>query len=99
MMLTPDGPKVIDWSNAEDGPPGLDWGMSAVILAQVAVGGEVYAELARETLVAMLDGNADRVTEEGLAEARVRRAANPTMSAHEVQLLGNSAELIRALLP
>jgi hypothetical protein len=97
-MLTPDGPKVIDWSNAEDGPPGLDWGMSAVILAQVAVGGEVYAELARETLVAMLDGNADRVTEKGLAEARVRRAAKPTMSAHEVQLLGNAAELIRALL-
>ncbi|MFE2318505.1 phosphotransferase family protein [Streptomyces sp. NPDC059441] len=98
VMLTPDGPKVIDWSNAEDGPPGLDWGMSAVILAQVAVGGEVYAEVARETLVAMLDGNADRVTEEGLAEARARRAANPTMSAREVQLLGDAEELIRALL-
>jgi hypothetical protein len=72
--------------------------MSAVILAQVAVGAEVHAEPARETLVAMLDGNADRVTREGLAQARVRRAANPTMSAHEVQLLGDAEELIRALL-
>jgi hypothetical protein len=46
----------------------------------------------------MLDGNADRVTREGLAQARVRRAANPTMSAHEVQLLGDAEELIRTLL-
>lgn len=29
---------VIDWPNAEEGPPALDWAMSAVILAQVAVG-------------------------------------------------------------
>lgn len=98
VLLTPDGPKVIDWSNAEEGPPGLDWGMSAVILAQVAVGGEAYAGPARETLVAMLDGNADRVTEEGLVEARARRAVNPTMSAGEVQLLGDAEELIRTLL-
>ncbi|MFF4396554.1 phosphotransferase family protein [Streptomyces sp. NPDC001480] len=43
VILTPDGPRVIDWSNAEDGPPGLDWGTSAVILAQVAVGDDALA--------------------------------------------------------
>ncbi|MET9903271.1 phosphotransferase [Streptomyces sp. NPDC006446] len=98
VMLTPDGPKVIDWANAEEGPPGLDWAMSAVILAQVAVGGEPVGDVAAETLDALLDGNEDQVTEEGLVEAGRRRAANPTMSAHEVQLLGEADGLIRALL-
>ncbi|MFJ6831521.1 phosphotransferase [Streptomyces sp. NPDC091209] len=98
VMLTPDGPKVIDWSNTEEGPPGLDWAMSAVILAQVAVGGEAIGDVAEETLDALLDGNEDRVTEEGLMEAGRRRAANPTMSRDEVELLGEADELIRALL-
>ncbi|MCT9010132.1 phosphotransferase [Streptomyces sp. NPDC054766] len=98
VMLTPDGPKVIDWSNTEEGPPGLDWAMSAVILAQVAVGGEAIGDVAEETLDALLDGNEDQVTEEGLIEAGRRRAANPTMSAHEVELLGEADELIRAML-
>lgn len=54
VILTADGPRVIDWGTAEDGDPGLDWGMSAVILAQAAVSGERYAEAARETLTALL---------------------------------------------
>ncbi|MET7984154.1 phosphotransferase [Streptomyces sp. NPDC005281] len=98
VMLTPDGPKVIDWSNAEEGPPGLDWAMSAVILAQVAVGGEAIGDVAEETLEALLDGNEDQVTGAGLAEAGRRRAANPTMTTREVELLGEADELIRALL-
>ncbi|MFF3888000.1 phosphotransferase [Streptomyces sp. NPDC001914] len=98
VMLTPDGPKVIDWSNAEEGAPGLDWAMSAVILAQVAVGGESIGDVAGETLEALLDGNEDQVTEAGLVEAGRRRAANPTMSTREVELLGEADELIRELL-
>ncbi|WP_031130097.1 phosphotransferase, partial [Streptomyces aureocirculatus] len=38
VMLTSGTPVVIDWRNTEEGPPGLDWAMSALILAQVAVG-------------------------------------------------------------
>lgn len=38
VMLTTDGPSVIDWRNAADGPADLDVAMSAVILAQVATG-------------------------------------------------------------
>ncbi|MFJ7964499.1 phosphotransferase [Streptomyces sp. NPDC096324] len=98
VMLTPDGPKVIDWSNAEEGPPGLDWAMSAVILAQVAVGGEAIGGVAAETLEALLDGNEEQVTEAGLVEAGRRRAANPTMSTREVELLGEADGLIRELL-
>jgi Ser/Thr protein kinase RdoA (MazF antagonist) len=41
VLLTPDGPMVIDWANADEGPPGFDWAVSALILAEVAVGAVV----------------------------------------------------------
>ncbi|MEU8572130.1 phosphotransferase [Streptomyces asoensis] len=96
VILTPDGPRVIDWANAEEGDPGLDWGMSAVILAQVAVSGLPLADPARAMLGALLADPRD-LTEEGLREALRRRAANPTMSREETELLGPAAELIRSL--
>ncbi|MFF3610794.1 phosphotransferase [Streptomyces sp. NPDC002580] len=98
VMLTPDGPKVIGWADTEEGPPGLDWAMSALILARVAVGGEKDGDVAAETLDALLDGNEDQVTEDGLLEAGRRRAGDPTASAHEVRLLGEADELIRSLV-
>ncbi|BBC36824.1 hypothetical protein SGFS_081180 [Streptomyces graminofaciens] len=98
VLLTPDGPRVIDWANAEEGPPGLDWGMSAVILAQVAVADDdPRAGLAHATLTSLLTHRTagSALTEEGLREARARRAADPTMTAYEIQLLGRAEELIR----
>lgn len=97
VMLTPDGPYVIDWANAEEGDPGLDWGMSAVILAQVAVGDEPFAEAAGAMLAALL-ADPSQLTGEELAQARRRRAVNPTMSRREVELLGAAEELIRSLM-
>ncbi|WP_406460223.1 phosphotransferase [Streptomyces sp. NBC_01622] len=96
VILTPAGPRVIDWGTAEDGDPGLDWGLSAVILAQVAVDDQPIAEPARAVLAALLADPAD-LTAAGLEEARRRRAANPTMTLREVELLGAAAELIRSL--
>ena len=100
VIMTAGGPKVIDWATAEEGPPGLDWGMSAVILAQVALTGEPGVEGVRELLAAMLAGQeGDSVlTEAGLAQARARRAANPTMTRREVEVLGEAEDLIRGLL-
>lgn len=101
VLLTPDGPRVIDWGTAEDGDPGLDWGLSAIILAQVAVDdGQPVAEPARAMLVSLL-ADPSGLTGEGLTEARRRRAVNPTMSVREVELLGGAEELVRsvALLP
>ncbi|MFH8803450.1 phosphotransferase [Streptomyces sp. NPDC017936] len=96
VVLMPDGPRVIDWATAEEGDPGLDWGMSAVILAQVAVSAEPVAAPARAMLAALL-ADPSGLTEEGLAQALRRRAANPTMTAEEVGLLGAAEELIRSL--
>jgi aminoglycoside phosphotransferase (APT) family kinase protein len=96
VILTADGPRVIDWTDTEEGEPGLDWGMSAVILAQAAVGGEPIARPARAMLTALL-ADPSLLTEAGLAEARRRRAANPTMSRREVEVLGAAEELVRPL--
>ncbi|WP_410098609.1 phosphotransferase [Streptomyces sp. STR69] len=96
VMLTPAGPHVIDWGTTEDGDPGLDWGLSAIILAQVAVDDLPIAGPARAILTALLADPAD-LTEAGLAEARRRRAVNPTMTSHEVELLGAAEELVRSL--
>jgi len=97
VLLTPDGPRVIDWGTAEDGDPGLDWGLSAIILAQVAVDDDQpVAEPAREVLVSLL-ADPSGLTGEGLAEARRRRVANPTMTRREVELLGAAEELVRSV--
>jgi tRNA A-37 threonylcarbamoyl transferase component Bud32 len=97
VMLTADGPYVIDWANAEEGDPGLDWGMSAVILAQVALADERFATPARAMLAALLADPSD-LTEDGLTEALRRRAANPTMSVREVEVLGEAEELVRSFM-
>ncbi|MEU6282231.1 aminoglycoside phosphotransferase family protein [Streptomyces sp. NPDC047028] len=95
VILTADGPRVIDWSNTEDGPPGLDWAMSAIILAQVAVDDTPLTAPAHTTLTSLLRDPSD-LTEPVLTEARNRRAANPTMSPRELELLGPAEELIRS---
>ncbi|MFI1757112.1 phosphotransferase [Streptomyces sp. NPDC020571] len=97
VILTADGPRVIDWSNAEEGDPGLDWGTSAVILAQVAAVGGPMAEPAGVMLAALL-ADPSALTPDGLAEALRRRAANPTMGPQEVAALPAAEVLIRSRL-
>ncbi len=71
-------PVVIDWSNATSGSSTLDVATSALILAEVAVGGlvDVPAATARELLEALLrvTGPADPVQ---LQAAVAGRTANP----------------------
>ena len=95
VMLAPRGPHVIDWTNAEEGDPGLDWGMSALILAQAALVDERLAGPAREMLTALL-ADPSGLTSSGLTEARRRRATNPTMTAREVEVLDEAEGLVWA---
>ncbi|MFH8441408.1 phosphotransferase [Streptomyces sp. NPDC018026] len=97
VILTADGPRVIDWSNTEEGDPGLDWGMTAVILAQVAAAGGPVSGPVEGALAALL-ADPFALTPDGLAEALRRRAANPTMSRDEVDLLPAAEALIRSRL-
>ncbi|MEU1551232.1 phosphotransferase [Streptomyces scabiei] len=102
VLLTSRGPQVIDWSNAEEGPPGLDWGMSAMILAQVAVDvADARAAMAHAVLVSLLAHQPEgpsALTEEGLVEAGRRRAATPTMTTREVELISAAEELARVVM-
>ncbi|WP_033306067.1 phosphotransferase [Streptomyces iakyrus] len=93
VIITPDGPRVIDWSDAEEGDPGLDWAATAVVLAQAAVAGDSLSAPADTMLTALLDGPSP-LTRTALTEALRRRGANPTMGRAEVELLDTAAELI-----
>ncbi|MEU2026067.1 phosphotransferase [Streptomyces sp. NPDC016469] len=100
VMLTADGPVVIDWSNTEEGRPALDRAMSALILAQAAVDpAHPAADGARELLTALVPRLAadDGLPAPHLADAVARRTLNPTMSPAETALIGDAAALVTAL--
>ncbi|MFF1920151.1 phosphotransferase [Streptomyces sp. NPDC058221] len=100
VMLTADGPVVIDWSNTEEGPPALDRAMTALILAQVAVDpGAPAAEGARALLGTLIPRLAadDGIPARHLAAAAARRTANPTMSPAELARIGEASALVKAL--
>ncbi|MFF1646790.1 phosphotransferase [Streptomyces sp. NPDC058240] len=100
VMLTDRGPVVIDWSNTREGAPATDRAMSSLILAQVAVDPRSPASSGARSL---LDALVPHFSASGgipahhLAEAARRRAANPTMSPHEVDLIGRATSLIEEL--
>ncbi|HEY9389836.1 MAG TPA: phosphotransferase [Mycobacteriales bacterium] len=107
VFLTSRGPVVIDWSNTSEGLPGLDWATSALILAQVAVGGiagtQEVAPAAGAVLHVLL-AHGDRVdlgdgSTGHLAEARAIRAANPTLTPDEIELLDDAVALVLAARP
>jgi aminoglycoside phosphotransferase (APT) family kinase protein len=99
IILTSGGPRVIDWANASEGCPGLDWAMSAVILAEVAIGTTRTARPARELLSALLtDPAAVHLTPEALAEALRRRAADPMTTECETAALGRAGDAVRELV-
>ncbi|MDI9835298.1 phosphotransferase [Streptomyces sp. KAU_LT] len=95
VFLTPDGPVVIDWATAQEGPPGLDTAMAALILAQAALTMPAAAEVARSVLPALVRrlGGTDGML---LPEARARRAANPTLTHEETAALDEAVTLILA---
>ncbi|MEU5400017.1 phosphotransferase [Streptomyces sp. NPDC005963] len=102
VMLTPNGPMVIDWRNTEEGHPALDWAMTALILAQIAVGATTEAAHGRAVLVSLLQRHDTSIQLGGahaacLAEARERRAADPNMDALEVRVLDDAVALVREL--
>ncbi|MFD8572342.1 phosphotransferase [Streptomyces sp. NPDC059639] len=96
VIRTPRGPVVIDWANAEEGAPALDWAMSALILAEVAVDpGRPEAAPVRAALAALLTDPPSGLVG-ALGEARSRRAANPTLGPAEKRRLGVAVDLVRA---
>ncbi|MFF2326754.1 MULTISPECIES: phosphotransferase [unclassified Streptomyces] len=100
VMLTDRGPVVIDWSNTKEGAPAADRAMTSLILAQVAVDtrspASAGARALLEALVPFFSASGG-VPARHLAEAASHRAANPTMSPHEVALICEATALIAQL--
>lgn len=98
VVLTPDGPMVIDWCNARNGPAALDLGTTAVILAQVVVD-PGYAEIAegvREVLRHFVAAAPE--TGDLLDAAVARRSRDRALSPAEVGRLTAAEALIRQLI-
>ncbi|MFJ8754280.1 phosphotransferase [Streptomyces sp. NPDC102441] len=100
VILAPEGPVVIDWLTAGEGPPALDRAMTSLILAQVALDPAFPAgSRLRDLLAALLCGFADDggVPADALTRATALRAADPQLTAHEAAVLDEAAELVAEL--
>jgi aminoglycoside phosphotransferase (APT) family kinase protein len=97
VLLTGRGPVVIDWRNAGDGPGDLDTALTALILAQVAIGsiehplgGAVHAMLDR--FLELAPGDPVRLLEDAAAFRRLQL----TMSPDEIAMIDVAAARVRA---
>ncbi len=80
VMVTPDGPVVIDWRNVTHGDPAFDLAMTALILAQAGLTmDEPVAEGAMATMYAFPRTRRPEVVGQAASAAARRRAENPTM--------------------
>jgi aminoglycoside phosphotransferase (APT) family kinase protein len=98
VILTGNGPSVIDWRDAREGPAEFDIAMTAIIFAQVALD-PAFAELSsllREALRSYLANSIDPTPH--LPAALARRGRNPTLTKEELALLPAQDQLIRSLL-
>jgi tRNA A-37 threonylcarbamoyl transferase component Bud32 len=96
VLLTERGPVVIDWRNATEGPADLDTAMSALILAQVAIGSIVHplgTEAGRllDLFLALAPGDPVRLLDDAVARSRRYRI----LSVGEIGMLDTAADRVR----
>ena len=99
VLATPSGDVVIDWTTADDGPPGFDTAHSAVIIAQTLDQPDVHG-VSTDGVLALLTAllqAADGFDEDDLAAAVRRRTANPTLLPRETAAVPAAATLVRRL--
>lgn len=92
VVLTADGPVVIDWRNAAEGPPALDRAVSAVIMAESAV--DPASPLAGPARVALPAYLAESGPPTMLDEAAALRGRGGTVDA---ETLRRAVALIRTV--
>lgn len=100
-----DGPVVVDWSNARVGEPDLDVAMTALILAQVAVTPEAFADessvepgrlgVSVRSHLHTFAGAVPPSYTDRLDEAVALRRLDPNMGAAELAALDDAARLAR----
>jgi len=98
VVLTEQGPMVVDWANASTGTPELDVAVTAVLIAEVAVdaGGD-YSQAARAVLAAFLHAS-DVSPLAALDDAVALRSGAPGLLPGERELVPQAAALVRTML-
>lgn len=98
VVLTADGPMLVDWANASAGTPELDVAVTAILVAEVAVdaGGD-YSQAARALLAAFLSA-ADVSPLAALDDAAALRSVAPGLLPGERELVPQGAALVRTML-
>lgn len=95
VLLDPCGPVLIDWRNTTEGAPDLDAAMSALILAQAAVGGvPELAGIGRALLPAFLNEVGGQPLPQ-LDRALALRGADRNLTHREVADLARAGDLVR----
>lgn len=105
ILIGPDGPVVIDWTNSRRGEPGFDIAMSAVIMAQAALTPGLLSSVGLPEQSAGVLGRfvaefmalVPPPTDAQIEQARQFRAGDPNLSQAEQAYLDQSAELVRQL--
>jgi aminoglycoside phosphotransferase (APT) family kinase protein len=92
VLMGPDGPVVIDWTNARPGPPGLDVAMSAMILAGVALTLEFPGA---GDLLTAYGAAAPAPYAEHLEEAARIRSSKPHTTLEEQAVMAQAVQLAR----
>ncbi|WP_031518228.1 phosphotransferase [Streptomyces sp. NRRL F-5123] len=85
VLLTADGPRVIDWSNARAGGPEVDVAMTSVILRCLEL--PLATRLVLRTLLRSANRTAGADVRAGLPAATRLRLADPTLSPAEIRLV------------
>jgi aminoglycoside phosphotransferase (APT) family kinase protein len=95
VLIGADGPVVIDWSNAIEGPPDFDVAVSALIMAEIAVDpAHPLADLVRPAVPLFLSFTG--VPPWKMVERAVAmRMANPSLRAEEKARLADAAAMLR----
>ncbi len=105
VIMTEDGPVVIDWCNAEPGAPSLDVAMTVLIMAQAAttpppeLAGVTEIDLAEavRSLLATFVRNVSHSPTLALNEAVVRRRVDPHLTDAELLQFNDAVAFARSI--
>lgn len=100
VMLTADGPLVIDWTNVAKGPPGADLAVMWLLTAAADAGGSAAERIAvaafRRVFLRMFLARVDRdAAVAALPAVLARRQQDPNMSTNELAAMAEIVERTR----
>ncbi|MEP7764721.1 phosphotransferase [Sanguibacter sp. 25GB23B1] len=93
VLMTSDGPFLIDWESAGLGPAGLDLAMTALVFAEIVADGDEYARPAHAMLRTFTDLSGMDFREH-VADAAEHRARSRTVDPEELELIPRARVIV-----